>query len=158
MCKTSVHTIKYRSSAQELIAYTWYNGTSKHVVLHNVMEQAVIKKTHIITTHCFSEATAVTRTRLYVTLYVPCLPCSIISSSFLSPLFNLHSPPSYEFMLWEGYAHSEQQSHSIYPPSNYSMCEIYDTVYIITTGAILHMYRHKTIGFWEFKIRQMLPK
>jgi len=38
------------------------------------------------------------------------------------------------------------------------MCEIYDTVYIITTGAILHMYRHKTIGFWEFKIRQMLPK
>jgi len=56
--------------------------------------------THVTTTtHIFSKATTVTRTRLCVKLYVPCLSCSIISSSILSPLFNLHSPPSYEFML-----------------------------------------------------------
>jgi len=59
MCKTSVHTINYRSSAQELIAYSWYNGTSKHVVLHNVMEHAVIKHTHTHTHHqaeCIDES------------------------------------------------------------------------------------------------------
>jgi hypothetical protein len=89
-------------------------------------------------THCFSTATTVTRTRLYVTIYVSCLSCSIRSSSFLCLLFNLHSPPSYEFMLWEWYAHSEQQSHYIYLPAFNPLVNFELSTTVWSSGERLH--------------------
>ena len=73
--QNSVLTIKYKSSAQELIAYAWYNGTSKHVVLHNVMEHAVIKKASLHThthTHTHTYTHTHTHTHMYANFTIFC--------------------------------------------------------------------------------------
>jgi hypothetical protein len=75
--------------------------TCGYTILHMTFACWTTKATQtlrIYTTYCFSTATMVTRTRLYVTLYVHCLSCCFL---FLPPKSPTPlSPPNYSKILF----------------------------------------------------------